>query len=244
VEESDYIIKRLAEPWDRKLIKWRVGSVNKAKDKTIPLAYVDARIVMDKLDSIIGAINWQDKYEFDGKRVICYLSLRLNGEWITKADGAGDSNIEGEKGGLSDAFKRASVKWGLGRELYDLKAKWMPIDEYGKLVGDPWNYLIKKIEETKVDEKPSIENLEEVKLKAEPTPEQKLKAATDFTDAYMKKLLDVKDQRDLDNLNYSMIGKTTYESRLKCLKEVQPNLHKKIEEKITEITKQWLEGAK
>lgn len=239
MEEVDDIIKRLTEPWDRKLIKWRVGSVNKTKDKAIPLAYVDARVVMDKLDCVVGAINWQDKYEFDGKRTICYLSLRLNGEWITKADGAGDSNIEAEKGGLSDAFKRASVKWGLGRELYDLKAKWMPIDEYGKLIGDPWEYLIKKVDKTEVVEAP-------VKEKKEPTPEQMLKAATDFTDAYMKKLLDVKDQRDLDNLNYSIVEgkKSTYDSMVKRLQKNQPELYKKIEEKITEITKQWLKESK
>lgn len=82
----------------------------------------------------------------------------------------------------------------------------------------------------------------EAKPKAEPTPEQKLKAATDFTDAYMKKLLDVKDQRDLDNLNYSMIEgkKSTYGSMVKLLQTNQPNLHKKIEDKIAEMTKQWL----
>lgn len=84
----------------------------------------------------------------------------------------------------------------------------------------------------------------EVKPKAEPTPEQKLKAATDFTDAYMKKLLDVKDQRDLDNLNYSMIEgkKSTYGFMVKLLQTNQPDLYQIIDRKTTEITKQWLEG--
>ena len=51
-------------------------------------------------------------------RTVCELSLKINGVWITKTDGAGDTNIEGEKGGLSDAFKRAAVKFGVGRYLY------------------------------------------------------------------------------------------------------------------------------
>lgn len=81
-----------------------------------------------------------------------------------------------------------------------------------------------------------------VKPKTELTPEQMLKAATDFTDAYMKKLFDVKDQRDLDNLNYSIVEgkKSTYDFMVKRLQKNQPDLYKKIEEKITEITKQWL----
>lgn len=82
--------------------------------------------------------------------------------------------------------------------------------------------------------------------KKELTPEQKLKAAADFTDAYMKKLLDAKDQRDLDSLNYSPYAGTKYtcEFMLKKLKSSQPNLHKKIEGDITEKTKQWLKESK
>lgn len=131
----------LTKPWPRDEIRWRVGPLNKDKNKTVPLAYVDARTVMDRLDNVMGAY-WQDKYEFHGTRTICYLSLKLGGEWITRSDGAGDSDMEAEKGGISDAFKRASVKWGMGRELYELKCKWVPIDEYKKIVGDPWNNLI------------------------------------------------------------------------------------------------------
>ena len=41
-----------------------------------------------------------------------------DGEWITKSDGADDSNIEGAKGGISDALKRAAVLFGIGRYLY------------------------------------------------------------------------------------------------------------------------------
>lgn len=137
------VLKELTSPWGKTDIKWRVGSVNKEKTKALPLAYIDARTVMERLDSAVGAANWQDKYEFHGSRTICYLSIKIGDEWITKADGAGNSDVEADKGAISDAFKRAAVKWGMGRELYELKCNWMPIDKWKKLIGNPWKYVRK-----------------------------------------------------------------------------------------------------
>ncbi len=155
---SKDIIEVLTKPWQHDEIKWRVGSLTKDKTKTKPLAYIDARTVMERLDAAVGVENWQDRYEFHGTRTLCYLSIRLNGEWITKSDGAGDSDIESEKGGLSDAFKRASVKWGMGRELYEMKTRWMPVDEYKQMVGDPWDFVIKNNSAPKVTKAPKVED--------------------------------------------------------------------------------------
>ena len=85
------------------------------------LCYLDARAVMDRLDAAVGAGNWQDSYaETASGKNICTLSIRADDHWVRKSDGAGNTNIEGDKGGLSDAFKRAAVKWGIGRHLYSL----------------------------------------------------------------------------------------------------------------------------
>ena len=100
-----------------KNVKWRKGYKN-GKD----LVYIDARDVMDRLDTVFGVDGWQTKYEYLGGRMICNLSVRLNDTWITKSDGAGDSNIEGEKGGISDSLKRAAVLLGIGRYLYNPNA--------------------------------------------------------------------------------------------------------------------------
>jgi hypothetical protein len=97
-----------------KNVKWRKGYKN-GKD----LVYIDARDVMDRLDTVFGIDGWQTKYEYLGGRMICNLSVRFDLEWITKSDGAGDSNIEGEKGGISDSLKRAAVLLGIGRYLYN-----------------------------------------------------------------------------------------------------------------------------
>ena len=82
------------------------------------LAYITARDVMQRLDEVFGIDGWQDEYDYIGGRIICKLSARMDGNWITKCDGADDSQIEGAKGGISDALKRAAVKYGVFRYAY------------------------------------------------------------------------------------------------------------------------------
>lgn len=142
-------VKLLFAEFDREAISWRAQTVSKNGDKGLALAYIDARDVMDRLDSVIGAADWQDRYEFSGARTICYLSIKINDEWVTKADGAGDTDVEAEKGAISDAFKRAAVKWGIGRYLYSMPAPWVPCECYeiggkkkwSKWTDDPWNHV-------------------------------------------------------------------------------------------------------
>jgi len=52
----------------------------------------------------------------------------------TKWDGAENTDFEAIKGGLSDAFKRAGYKWGIGRYLYRLESAWVPCELHGKTV--------------------------------------------------------------------------------------------------------------
>jgi hypothetical protein len=123
-------LKQLFAEFPRDAVSWRAQSVTKDGTKALALAYIDARDVMDRLDDVCGTENWQDRYEFHGTRTICYLSIRVGDEWITKADGAGDSDVEAEKGAISDALKRAAVKWGIGRYLYHIVSPWVPCDSY------------------------------------------------------------------------------------------------------------------
>lgn len=145
------IFNRLAEEFPKEKVSWRAQNMNKEGTSALALAYIDARDVMNRLDEVVGPANWQDRYEFHGPRTVCYLSVRVDKEWITKADGAGDSDVEAEKGAISDALKRAAVKFGIGRYLYDMEQVWAPCEHYEKtddrgkvkLVwkkwkGDPW----------------------------------------------------------------------------------------------------------
>lgn len=122
------MIDRLSAPFKPEDIHWRAQHVS-ANGSALALAYLDARDVMDRLDAVCGPANWSTYYDETATgRVLCKLSIRVEDEWITKTDGAGNTAVEGEKGGISDALKRAAVQWGIGRYLYDLGNVWAPCE--------------------------------------------------------------------------------------------------------------------
>lgn len=117
----------LKKPFPDDAIHWRIGSRSGDKKKGMPLAYIDARDVMDRLDEVVGGGHWEDSYtETSSGRVICSLTIDYPGIGpVTKTDGAGNTGTEGEKGAISDAFKRAAVKHGIGRYLYSMPNQWV-----------------------------------------------------------------------------------------------------------------------
>lgn len=127
-----YIFQKLAAPFPPHLISWRVGATNKDKTKGLALAFIDARDVMRRLNEVVGPENWQNDYPHANGKTVCRVGIRVGPEWIWKSDGAGDSDVEAEKGALSDAFKRAAVRWGIGLYLYDISSPWVSIESYGK----------------------------------------------------------------------------------------------------------------
>lgn len=144
-------LKNLASEFPREAVHWRAQTLTRNGDKALALAYLDARDVMDRLDSVCGPENWQSRYtETPRGRVLCEIGIRIGDEWIWKSDGAGDTAVEGEKGGISDALKRAAVQWGIGRYLYRLDSVWCPCKTYngndGKprfsdWIGSPWDHV-------------------------------------------------------------------------------------------------------
>lgn len=131
--DAQYIMKMLQEPFPPEDIEWRVGSTNGDKTKGIALAYVTNRAIMNRLDTIFGPFGWKNEFrEWKNNSQLCGISVLFNGEWITKWDGADDSQTEAVKGGLSDAMKRAGYQWGIGRYLYNLENQWVPIEPAGK----------------------------------------------------------------------------------------------------------------
>lgn len=136
-------LEDLKKPFPVERISWRVGSTNEKKDyqtkkviqkatKGIALAYIDARDVMDRLDEVVGASNWQCKYESVNGVMMCSIGIYIGDQFIWKCNGAGETAVEGEKGACSDAFKRAAVLWGIGRYLYEVENVWLDLNEYKK----------------------------------------------------------------------------------------------------------------
>lgn len=134
-------LSRLREPFAPEDIEWRVQQAGEKNGRIWGrvLAYVTNRAIMDRLDTVVGPANWQNVYrEGPAGGVICGLSVRVtrddgSTDWVTKWDGAENSDVEPVKGGLSNSMKRAAVQWGMGRELYTLGECWARVHEQGAL---------------------------------------------------------------------------------------------------------------
>lgn len=123
---------QLERPFPVSKLHWRVGATTKDKSKGIALVYVDARDVMKRLDDVMGPY-WQCRYPIsDNGLLVCEIGLKLGDEWMWRSNGAGDTQVEAEKGKASDAFKRAAVLWGVSRYLYALSNIWTPIKPMGR----------------------------------------------------------------------------------------------------------------
>ena len=155
---QDTMLKQLKDPFDPKFVKWRVGATDQAKTKGIALAYIDSREVMKRLDDVCGLGGWQSKYVAVDGGFVCEISIKIDDEWITKSNAAGNTKVEPIKGGASDALKRAAATWGVGRYLYYLPNVWVSIKARGK------SYVLAELPELPEWAKPShtIERWEDV----------------------------------------------------------------------------------
>lgn len=140
-------------PFPASDVSWKVQITSKDKKSGKVVPYLDARAISDRLDEVVGQYNWKDSYgqwhcyteepkdeNKKPKKVnsqLCTISIydEERNEWISKTDGAENTDIEPIKGGLSDSFKRCAVKWNIGRYLYNFEAVWVNLaDEYGRRV--------------------------------------------------------------------------------------------------------------
>lgn len=128
------VAAELAAPFPPARVRWRVGSTNKAKTRGMVLAYIDSRDVQDRLDQVVHPQNWRAHIEHQGPVAVCTLEIWCPDRsiWIAKSDGAGATAFEGDKGRISDAFKRSAVHWGVGRYLYGLDSPWVDVEQRGK----------------------------------------------------------------------------------------------------------------
>jgi len=118
--------------------QWRVQSFSKNYNSAQCVAYIDSRDVQNRLDDVVGAENWQDDYKLIDGKLFAGIGIYHNetNQWVWKWDTGTESNIEKEKGQSSDAFKRAGVKWGIGRFLYGLDIKVVKTDETKRFIVD------------------------------------------------------------------------------------------------------------
>lgn len=131
-------LTKLAVPFAPEDIEWRVQQSSTAADKpwAMVLAYVTNRAVMERLDDVCGPENWSNQFKESpdggvlcGVSILTYYTSNNNNyrDWVTKWDGAENTQVEAVKGGLSGAMKRAAVQWGIGRYLYNLDTNFVSL---------------------------------------------------------------------------------------------------------------------
>jgi hypothetical protein len=103
----------LRRPFTAEAVKFKVQATwGKPKPTdALVVTYIDQRLVVERLNLIIPDL-WSDKYHFNGKSMICYLTI----DGLTREDVG--SGYDDGKGLYSDALKRAAVKFGVGVSLY------------------------------------------------------------------------------------------------------------------------------
>ena len=126
---------RAPTPHDR--VNFRVGYDNKEKGYAVMLAYIDARYVQDKLDDVVGSDKWEVEYIEVAGNMFCAITIRWpDGQVTRKMDVGIETDVEKEKGQASDAFKRAAVMYGIGRDLYGYPKHFADLDKRGKVPFD------------------------------------------------------------------------------------------------------------
>lgn len=142
---AEALKEALSAPFDNADIEWRVGATSKDKTRGLAVPYVTNRAIQNRLDSTLGVDGWYNDYkpwpnDTQSKKSaqICGITIYFPEKdlWLTKWDGAENSDIEAVKGGLSDSMKRAAVQWGVGRYLYGMPQVWVGLNDRGFILED------------------------------------------------------------------------------------------------------------
>lgn len=108
-------------PYTVEAIKWKIQSDNAknaaggTKGWALCVPYIDARLVEERLNLVVSA-QWHDEYMWDAGGSILWCALTVCG--VTRRDVGTGQGRESHKSAVSDALKRAAVKFGIGVSLY------------------------------------------------------------------------------------------------------------------------------
>jgi hypothetical protein len=139
---------KLKAPFKAEDIAWKPQTVNYSSKTALAVAFADPRCYTDRLNEVFGVGGWQDSYHFiatpfnkfikgkkawkenpatedkqiPGNKVVCVATIQIP-EYNIVISSTGDSDSSDENAATSaeaQAFKRAAMKLGLGRYLYEL----------------------------------------------------------------------------------------------------------------------------
>jgi hypothetical protein len=121
-DKSEWLAE-FRRPFEIAAVKFKGQSADREGSKALVVAYIDARLVIERLNAV-AEFDWYDSYEAikdgGGKTVAMWCHLTVGGQ--TRSDVG--SGYQG-KGLVSDALKRAAVKFGIGVSIYASPSIWL-----------------------------------------------------------------------------------------------------------------------
>ena len=147
---NEILLKELQAYFPEDQVEYRMGPTggddgNGNPEVGKPLFYIPARRVQQRLDNVVGPMDWQIRYsepvnrhsgQKAGAEATILIRDSFTGEWVGKSDVSQNTETEGMKGGYSKGMVRAGVQWGIGRYLYFMpEPEWTDVkQEYGRTV--------------------------------------------------------------------------------------------------------------
>jgi hypothetical protein len=144
-EQLEELLVRLTEPFDPKVVEWRVTNTSGARGQVA--AYADPRAYSDRLNELFTPAGWTRDYTVqtvqnfevprkDSKSTIITAKVMVTSK--VTIHGLGAHCGTGEEWAVDEnaltraeaqAFKRACSCFGLGRYFYDVPRTWVDLDE-------------------------------------------------------------------------------------------------------------------
>lgn len=142
-------LKKLARPFDSKIICVKVQALTRAKDRAALVCYIPHIDYYARIEEVDAA--WSNEIAHVEKhasteKIDEYFTVRMR--MTIKGvirENVGES--QDEKSATSDALKRVGMLFGIGRYLYDSETVWVPYDEsrdkYKIFTLDEYNAALK-----------------------------------------------------------------------------------------------------
>ena len=132
-EEWQALYLELATPFELDALFWRAGALSRDKKRAQALPYAEPRIYEDRLNELAPGA-WGVTFKPWGEnRIICELTI-----YDVTRSSTGEENDGFAPGTAAEAqaFKRACVKFGLGRYIYDIPIEWVSFNAERRVLNE------------------------------------------------------------------------------------------------------------
>jgi hypothetical protein len=152
-EEIRKLVAALEEPFDPRIIEWRVCNTSNFTGNLRGqlVAYADSRAYQDRLNALFTPAGWTRKYErqFSGevqrdrdKKTVAkvFVTCELTIHGLGSNSSTGEAWVDDDNSGTTaeaQSFKRVASCFGLGRYLYEVEKVWVDLDDRKRPVAIP-----------------------------------------------------------------------------------------------------------